>query len=233
MTPSTTSSAAPPLRRIVWTPSWRIIPSRFPPIDLFERVADPEDWEAVIEIESLTNPRLREEAGDISLVPAPERVSGPGASAIMAAFTHPNPAGSRFSDGTYGAFYAARALETAIAETRHHRERFLRDTAEEPMHLDMRVYLTDLDGRLHDVRKQQTSAPLLYHPETYAASQQLGRALRAAGSNGIVYASVRHKGECVAVFRPRVLSNCRQERHLSYVWDGTRIRNVYEKRALS
>lgn len=234
-----TPAEAPPLRRIAWTPSWRIIPSRFPPINLFERVAEPADWEAVIEIESLTNPRLRDEAGDISLVPVEERVSGPGASAIMAAFTHPNPAGSRFSDGTYGAFYAARSLDTAIAETTYHRERFLRDTNEAPIHLDMRVYLTDLDGRLHDVRKQQAAAPLLYHPEDYTASQRLGRTLRAAGSDGIVYASVRHKGgkdskdgECVAVFRPRVLSNCRQERHLSYVWDGTRIRDVYEKKAL-
>ena len=81
----------PPLARIVWQPSWRIVPSRFPPIDLFERIADPADWDALIELESLTNPRLRDEVGDIALVPAAERISGPGASAIMAAFTHLNP----------------------------------------------------------------------------------------------------------------------------------------------
>lgn len=219
--------------RVMWQPSWRIIPSRFPPIHLFERVADPEDWEALIEIESLTNPRLRQEAGDISLVPVEERISGPGTSVIMAAFTHLNPAGSRFTDGTYGVFYTSPNLETAIAETKHHRERFMRETNEEPIHLDMRVYLTDLDGELHDIRGQQSAHALVYHLENYAAAQHLARTLRADGSNGIVYSSVRRKdSECAAVFRPRLLSNARQERHLSYVWDGMRIRDVYEKKSL-
>jgi hypothetical protein len=106
------------LRRITWLPSWRIIPSRFPPIQLFERVTDPADLEAILAVESLTNPRLRDEVGEINLVPQEDRVSGPGASIIMAAFTHLNPQGSRFSDGTYGVFYAARDMDTAIAETR-------------------------------------------------------------------------------------------------------------------
>lgn len=219
--------------RVVWKPSWRIIPSRFPPIHLFERVADPEDWEALIEVESLTNPRLRQETGDVSLVPVEERISGPGTSVIMAAFTHLNPAGSRFTDGTYGVFYTSPNLETAIAETKHHRERFMRETNEEPLHLDMRVYLTDLDAELHDIRGQQSEHALVYHPENYAAAQHLARTLRTDGSNGIVYSSVRRQdSECAAVFRPRLLSNCVQERHLSYVWDGTKIRDVYEKKAL-
>ena len=223
----------PPLARINWRPSWRIIPSRFPPIDLFERIADPADWDSLVELESLTNPRLRDEVGDITLVPAAERVSGPGASAIMAAFTHLNPEGSRFTDGTYGIFYCTPNLETAIAETRYHRERFMRATNQEPQHLDMRVYLADLKAALHDIRGQQAQYPQVYHPEQYSAGQALARQLRTKGSNGIVYSSVRHqRGECAAVLRPKVLSNCRQERHLAYVWDGGRIRDVYEKRSL-
>ena len=200
---------------------------------LFERVADPEDWEALIELEQLTNPRLRQETGEISLVPVEERIGGPGSSVIMAAFTHLNPAGSRFTDGTYGVFYTTPDLETAIAETRHHRERFLRETNEEPLHLDMRVYLTDLEGELHDIRRRQSAYPLVYHADDYAAAQLLARTLRAAQSNCIVYSSVRRKdSECAAVFRPRLLSNVRQERHLSYVWDGKQIRDVYEKKVL-
>ena len=222
-----------PFARIAWKPSWRIIPSRFPPVDLFERIADPADWDALIELESLTNPRLRDEIGDITFVPATERVAGPGASAIMAAFTHLNPEGSRFTDGTYGVFYCTPDLETAIAETRYHRERFMGATNQEPQHLDMRVYLTDLDTELHDIRGKQAKHPLLYHPSAYSAGQQLARQLRAQGSNGIVYSSVRRDGgECAGVFRPKVLSNCRQERHLAYVWDGKKIRDVYEKRSL-
>jgi hypothetical protein len=87
-------------RHVVWQPCWRIVPSRFPPIDLFERIADPADWDALIALESLTNDRIRDEVGDIALVPVAERISGPGSSVIMAAFTHPNPDGSRFSDGS-------------------------------------------------------------------------------------------------------------------------------------
>ncbi len=221
------------IARIVWRPSWRIIPSRFPPIDLFERVADPADWEAIMEVESLTNPRLRDETGEITLVPADERVSGPGASGIMAAFTHLNPDGSRFTDGTFGVFYTSPDIDTAIAETKYHRERFMLATSERPMHLDMRVYLTDLDADLLDIRGKQAEMPLVYHPSDYAVSQQLARKLRGEGANGIVYSSVRREGgECAAVFRPKALSNCRQERHLAYVWDGGRIRDVYEKRSM-
>jgi hypothetical protein len=223
----------PPVARIDWLPSWRIVPSRFPPIDLFERIADPADWDALIELESLTNPRLRDEVGDIALVPAAERVSGPGASAIMAAFTHLNPDGSRFTDGSYGVFYCTPDLETAVAETRYHRARFMLATRQPPQHLDMRVYLADLAGDLHDIRGRARTMRAIYHPTVYAAGQALARRLRARGSGGIVYSSVRRPGgECAAVFRPRLLSSCRQERHLAYVWDGEAIREVYEKQAL-
>ena len=218
---------------VEWKPARRIVPSRFPPIQLFERVTEPRDLEAIFELDALTNPRLRDEVGDIRLVPPEDRVSGPGASVIMAAFTHPNPEGSRFSDGAYGVFYAAHDLDTAIAETIHHRERFMRATAQQRMELDMRVYLVDLKGELHDLRGQRDKQPLVYRTDNYAAGQHLGSALRQAGSNGIAYDSVRRTGgECAAVFRPPLLSNVRQERHLCYVWDGRRVAAVYEKREL-
>src|SRR5579872_4684057 len=67
---------------IAWRPCWRIVPSRFPPIDLFERIAEPGDWDALIALESLTNDRIRDEIGNIALVPPDERISGPGASVI-------------------------------------------------------------------------------------------------------------------------------------------------------
>src|SRR3954469_18752967 len=110
------------LRQVRWTPCFRIIPSRFPPISLFDRVARPEDLDAVYAIEALTNDRVRQEVGDLALVPPDERISGPGSTPIMAAFTHLNPEGSRFSDGTFGVWYCAHELETALAEVRYHQE---------------------------------------------------------------------------------------------------------------
>lgn len=222
--------ATSPIR---WKPCYRIIASRFPPISLFENVSDPADLEAVHQIEAITNDRLRQEAGDLMLVPREDRISGPGTSAIMAAFTHLNPAGSRFSNGSYGVFYAGRTLATAIAETCHHRTRFLRATDEPAQELDMRVYAVDLDATLHDIRGQRGTLQALYHPDKYEMAQAMAAKLREDGAHGIAYGSVRDPGgECAAVFRPRLLSNCRQERHLCYVWDGFKIALIYEKRML-
>lgn len=222
-----------PVTQVRWQPCYRIIPSRFPPIALFEAVADPADLEAVFQIEAMTNDRLREEAGDLALVPPEDRISGPGTSPIMAAFTHLNLEGDRFTDGSYGVFYAGLTLATAIAETRHHRAKFLAATHEPAQELDMRVYAVDLDAPLHDIRGAREALPALYLPDSYAVSQETARRLRDEGANGIVYESVRDAGgECAAVFRPRLLSNCRQERHLTYVWDGSTVSTVYEKRML-
>ncbi len=90
--------------RLEWSTARRIVASRFPPRTLFDRVADPGDLQAVYDLESLTNDRLRDEVGQIARVPAAERMAGPGTTPIMAAFTHLNPHGSRFSDGSFGVF---------------------------------------------------------------------------------------------------------------------------------
>src|SRR5216684_8774963 len=135
-----------------WRHAWRIIASRYPPIDLFERVsANPAVWDALIELEAATNPRLREEAGEISLVPPERRIGGPNASWVMAPFTHLNPRGSRFSDGTWGVYYAASRIETAIAETVYHFARFASDASDPPRREDMRVLVGPVRSTLHDV----------------------------------------------------------------------------------
>jgi hypothetical protein len=223
-----------PTSAVRWLPCYRIIPSRFPPINLFERVTDPADLETVLDIESMTNDRLRNEVGSLNLVPPEDRISGPGTSPIMAAFTHLPPYGSRFTDGSFGVFYAGRTLETAIAETKYHREAFLRATSEPRIELGMRVYAVDLDAVLHDIRGMRDTMLGIYDPSSYTASQALAIEIRNSGSSGVAYDSVRKPGgECVAIFKPRVLSNCRQERHLTYVWDGSSISIVYEKRDLT
>jgi hypothetical protein len=222
-----------PVRRVFWKNAVRIIPSVFPPIDLFERVADPEHLEAVHAIESAFNPRLRDQVGDLSLVPRSERVVGPGAGYIMAAFTHVSPDGSRFSDGSYGVLYSAQREATAIAETRYHRERFMRATRQPRLELDMRVLTLTVKAALHDLRGMKTIMPEVYRLDDYTESQLLGGALRAGGSNGVVYDSVRHDGgKCVGVFRPRMLSHCRERKHLRYIWDGMRITDVLEIKRL-
>ncbi len=214
----------PALGRIDWRPSYRIVSSRFPPVGLFDAIADPRDLEALFELEAMTNPRLRDGLGQIHLVPADRRVAGPGTTPIMAAFTHLNPEGSRFSPGSYGVYYSARERRTAIAETVYQRERMLGRTSEPPCALEMRCYLADIRGRFHDIRG---GWPDLHDPDSYVASQRLASELRHAGSDGIAYDSVRSPGgQCVAVFHPDRVAPTRQGEHLYYHWDGNRITHV-------
>ena len=227
------SDFVPPIRRVTWTPCYRAVPSRFPPVDLFERVADPRDLESVFAIEALTNTRLRDEVGELALVAVHDRVTGPGATWIMAPFTHISGPGGRFSSGGFGAYYAARALETAVEETRFHRAAFLSATSQPPMEIDMRVMQCELDAELHDVRGLGAIYPALYSPNNYSVSRSLATRLRATDSWGVAYDSVRHPGgECVAVLRPTVLRAAKQAQHLAYVWDGARITQIYQKSAL-
>lgn len=225
--------AAPSKATVSWRPCHRIVPSRFPPIQLFERVADPADLEAIFAVEALTNTRLRTEVGELSLVALADRVSGPGSSWIMAPFTHVAGPGGRFSTAFFGAYYAARSVDTAIAETMYHRERFLRATQEAPIDLDMRVIEAWLQADVHDLRGAQATWSAAYDPVNYTASQQLATHWRAAGVDGVVYDSVRDDGgQCVAIFRPRCLRRARQTKQLCYRWDGTRISSVRELREL-
>lgn len=221
------------MARVRWSPSHRLVASRFPTVSLYDRVARPEDLEAVFAIEALTNPRLRQEAGEISLVPVEERVSGRGTSPIMAAFTHLNPEGSRFSDGTWGVYYAAHAIETALRESAHHRAIFLARTREAACEIDMRCYLADVDAELTDIRRRGSRRfASLHDPASYAASQRFARTERAKGAFGICYDSVRHPGgQCVALFKPRALKPAREGPHFAFVWDGKSVVGWYEKRS--
>lgn len=218
-------------RHVDWPRAWRIVASRYPPIDLFERLtADVAVWEALIALEQLTNPRVRDEVGDIALVSPDERVSGSGASYVMASFTHLNPKGSRFSDGSYGVYYAASALETAVAETVFHFESFARDSNDPPRMEDMRVLIGPIAADFEDVAV--LPGPLrsqVLDPASYNASRAFARELRDAGANGVVYPSVRwHGGECIGAFRPRAVGLPRQERHLKYRWNGARVDRYFD-----
>jgi len=213
--------SAPPKRRVRWAKSYRVVNSRFPPIDVFERVADPADWESLAELEMLTNPRVRQAMGEISLVPVEERVSGPGASWVMAPFTHVGWP-SRLSDGSWGVYYCARMLVTAVREKAHHVGLFFAATGE-PLGstMELRGLVARIDSRFHDIRGGFANE---HDPNDYAAGQELARGLRQTGSNGVVYRSVRHEGgNCLAAFRPKVVGLPISGPNLRFHFDGDRI----------
>lgn len=211
--------------------TYRIIPSCYPPIDVLDRVASPEEFEILLEIESLTNDRLRDQVGDIALVSKKDRLFGAGTSYIMAAFTHLPVIGQggRFNKD-FGVFYCTHEFETALEETKYHRAKFFRDFNSGPTKVDMRELNTDLNQELYSISGQQDELPDIYHPDDYSAGQELGRKLKDANSWGLEYSSVRTVGTCYAVFRPPALSNCRQSSHFEYHFDGEKIAHVFEKR---
>ena len=222
----------PSLSDIEWAESYRLVPSRFPPVSLFERVASADEFDAVFAVEMLTNPRLRQEAGEIDIVEPDERVFGPGSTPVMASFCHLNRDGSRFSDGTWGVYYAAARLATAVAEVSYHRERFLAATHQEPIDMDMRVYVAAVSKPLHDVRVARWNT--VHDPDDYQPSQALARRLRLAKSWGLVYRSVRDPGnECIAALRPKTITlPVRQAQHVTLRWNGVTIEQWYTKAGL-
>jgi len=214
----------PPTRRVRWAEAHRIISARHPPIEIFEGVASAEDFDELLAVEELTNPRIRDAVGDLTRVPKEERVFGEGSSWIMAAFTHGRRP-SRFSDGSFGVYYAARHLLTSIKETAFHYARFLRASASpagEP--LDVRVLTSNsVDGRFHTI-----SVARYLDPDSYVASQAMGRELRDAGSNGVVYPSVRHHGgRCLGAFRANAVPAPNTTGFLRYRFDGQAITAWY------
>ena len=130
----------------------------------------------------------------------------------MAAFTHLNPEGSRFR-WHYGVYYAARLdAKPRMAEVSHHRAVLV---GGEPRNRQSTSTCAS-SRRIWKRRPARSARPAARRePDLYdagslrAPAQALGGGLRAAGSWGIDYHSVRHAaGLCVGAFRPRALGPC-------------------------
>ena len=211
----------PPLLPLAWDSSHRIIRTIYPPVDLFEDIAPPGDWDLLVAAEAKTNPRVLDAIGDLGLVPVARRVSGPGASLVMGAFTHASPdRPGRFSDGRFGVWYCGDRFEVALAETAYHFERFMRATNEPPGDADYRELIAAVHGQVAD-----GDDPALLAPDDWTAGQALGRAVRAQGGDGVVYPSVRFQGgRALALFWPDCVTlPVIQARQFRYGWDGTRM----------
>jgi len=220
--------SVPPTADIAWSVSHRIVRTIYPPVWLFEDIAPPEDWDLIASAEAKTNPRVREQIGDLTLVPRERRVSGPTASLVMAAFTHVSRARpSRFSDGSHGVWYCGDRFEVALAETAYHFERFMARTQEPAADAQYRELQAPIAGRLHDLRGEGFADSL--DRDSYTASQRLAASLKEQGSDGIVYPSVRWpQGQAAALFYPdRVTLPVTQARTLHYHWDGQRMTRYF------
>jgi hypothetical protein len=220
-----------PSLKILWRQSWRIIPTLYPNRRFLDRIGETKDAPVLLALEQKTNNRVRQEKNIVRYLRPQDHFPRRSSRFLTSPFSYLSD--SRFGDGTYGVYYAARECETAIAETRYHREVFMRATHERPQLLRMLALVSRIEGKFHDLRHLRRRYPNAYDPNTYAASQKLAQPLWTDGSQGILYESVRRSGgECAAVFSPQTISHLRQERCLEYEWDGQRIATVSVVQAL-
>lgn len=216
-----------PTSKIRWHNYHRLINSAYPPIDLFEDIADPADWLLLGNAEAKTNARVASTIGKLDLTPPKRRVGGAGSSYVMAPFTHTSPLHKgRFNDGTFGVFYAADSFETALFETIHHMQKLYSDTKQARGWLsDFREVVGNIDATLADITGDGFDH--LLDKNDYAASQAFALDIKNQGVDGIIYPSVRNQnGLCFAAFYPDVMSVPVQARHIRYHWNGTYINMV-------
>jgi hypothetical protein len=179
----------------------------------------PAQMEHLFELDDATNARLAGEANLLPGITVHELVFGvPHYHIINAAFTHARPGGSRFSGDDRGVWYAGFSLKTAQTEVAFHYAEGLREVNwKEEETVVYREYLADFRAEFHDLRlsvedqRGDNAYKKYLQPDSYRASQQLGRRLLDQGSAGVVYPSVRHAGgTCVACFRPALVGNVRE-----------------------
>ena len=208
----------------------RLILSRYPTVGVFDHlVQDEQEARIAFLLEQATNPRLSEASDRLARLPPGAVITaanGQGASLVMAAFLHTTEAGGRFHTGDLGAWYAARDIDTAVAETLYHNERRLRlSEGGFPNRVQLRELVATLGATLPDVRGGADQWPDLYHPTDYTASQAFAHQrrwpIRAKSWDGLIYDSVRRAGgENIALFRPAAVPlPVLQARHFQYDWD--------------
>ncbi|MCQ4317749.1 RES domain-containing protein [Stutzerimonas zhaodongensis] len=203
--------------------AFRLVNSKFPPIALFDDVANADEFETLYQLQALTNPRLQNETGRLELIARSEIPFGiPGCSYATAPFTHVNPAGSRFSDGSYGVLYLASTMDTALAEVRYHQDRYWSNVdALSYERFVFRGLACQFDEReMLDATAVAVTDPI-YDSDDYSAGHRLGRLVKEGGYPGLRYRSVRRPGsDCWALMTPRPVSSIVQTAHFEMIWNG-------------
>ncbi|ASK34044.1 hypothetical protein CEK62_06410 [Alcanivorax sp. N3-2A] len=208
---------------------YRLVNGKYPPINIFDDVADQADFEALYAVQAITNPRLQTEIGQLHRVPPARRPWGiPGCNYALGPFVHLNPDGSRFSRGEFGVFYCAERISTAIAETRYHQERYFQ--AVDGLKYDrivMRGLKVCFSARLRNIHRPYRDDDHWYHPDDYRGGHRLGQALYEAGENGLSYGSVRRDAAlCFALLSPHLIESVLPATHYEYIWDGEKIAHI-------
>jgi len=228
---SAASTPLPPLAQFLLNDTHRLVAAVHPVTGILDVLVESSDLDAVVELEQWTDDRITNELGILLRLPRSDWVTGvPWAHVIMSAFTHPALAGARFNDSSRGAWYTTGDLDTAHAESIHHRRELLAEIGAFETVMRVRCWLADFGGDFHDLTAPRADFAPYYDPQSYEASQRLARELLGVGSRALVYRSVRRgEGRCIACFEPRAVDNVRPGGVYEYLWSGPahpRVRQV-------
>ena len=156
---------------------------------------------------------------------ADELVHGvPHAKFINASFAYAKPREpGRFNPADRGAWYAALAVETCLAEVGHHLTQALADAADFNAVVEYGEMIASMSGIFVDLRGTSDHPGL--HPNAekgYPVGNALAAQARAEGHNGIIYPSVRHpEGICIAALWPNVVQSVTQGAMYRLTWSGS------------
>lgn len=203
----------------------RLVPSARLRAAVMAPLADDDDDLALLaEIEGATSGRLIAEERGLGGLTADELVHGvPHARFINASFAYAKPREpGRFNPANRGAWYAAQAVETCIAEVGHHLTRALADAGDFNAVVEYGEMIASMSGVFVDLRGLPDHPGL--DPDTakgYPAGNLLAARARGDGHNGIIYPSVRHAGgTCIAALWPNVVQSVAQGAMYRLTWSG-------------
>ena len=187
-------------------------------------VDDADDLDELAEIEGATSARLVAEERGWEELPAGELVHGvPHARFINASFVYAKPREpNRFNSADRGAWYAALAGGTCIAEVGYHMTKFLADAGDFNASVSCAEMFSSMSGEFVDLRTRRDHQSLDAEPTTgYPAGNALAEATRGRGLNGIIYPSVRDpNGTCLVALWPHVVQSVAQGAVWHFVWVG-------------
>lgn len=184
-----------------------------------------EEMDALLEIEAATSARLLAEERGAAAIDAREFVFGvPHAAFINAAFAYARPrAPNRFNGADRGAWYAAREVETCLAEVVFHMTRELDHVGDFHAVVDYAEMFASMSGEFLDLMGVDPAEPC-FDPEPaigYPAGNAVADEVRAIGLNGILYPSVRRMGgDCFVALWPHAVQSVAQGAVWRVAWRG-------------
>lgn len=202
-----------------------LIPSRFPPVPLYCRIAGGYD-EEIAAVAELHNPRVKEKQRLLGHAGGNVDESSPRfQNWNHAPFAYSNPEGSWFFGPLIRCLEMSQDKQTALAVSVAKRERFLVRTTETPIGLDMRMLSRRVHGSFLDAR--ELSADLALEERRELGRELFNRA-KSEQLSGVLFRSIeRPSGTRICVLDGNVLDRAVQGEHFRYAWDGERVSSLY------